>query len=259
VTVADRGYLAFMVLLPIFLGTLISQVPASEGLSGLPGTNQDAGTLLLILVVCACLSGTASSVRELMKERPIYIREWATGLSSGAYLLSKLLVLGVISIAQSTLLVLLGFSYRSLPPTGVILTHHSLLELLLDVAALAVASMCLGLLISSLTNASERALPFVVLVTMVQVVLSGYVVQLSGVDGLAQLAWVVPARWGFGAVASTANLDVISPSRNSVTDPLWAHTSTDWLRNMALTLGLAMIFTLIAWWRLSRLTPRRRW
>ena len=62
------------------------------------------------MVICACLAGMASSVRELVKERSILTRERAAGLSSGAYLVSKLLVLGVISIVQSTLLVLLGVS-----------------------------------------------------------------------------------------------------------------------------------------------------
>ena len=102
VIASDRGYLTFMLLLPILLGALISQVPAHLGLAGAPPTNGDAGTLLLIMVICACLAGMASSVRELVKERSILTRERAAGLSSGAYLVSKLLVLGVISIAQST-------------------------------------------------------------------------------------------------------------------------------------------------------------
>ena len=63
-----------------------------------------------MLVICACLSGAASSVRELVKERSIYVRERAAGLSSGAYLFSKLIVLGVISIVQSIVLVLLGLA-----------------------------------------------------------------------------------------------------------------------------------------------------
>ena len=102
VIASDRGYLTFMALLPILLGALISLVPADEGLAGVPGTNPDAGTLLLIMVICACLAGMASSVRELVKERSILTRERAAGLSSGAYLISKLLVLGVISIGQSS-------------------------------------------------------------------------------------------------------------------------------------------------------------
>ena len=57
--------------------------------------------MLLILVIGACFIGAANSVRELVKERPIYARERAAGLSSGAYLLSKLIVLGVISGVQA--------------------------------------------------------------------------------------------------------------------------------------------------------------
>ena len=144
VIAADRGYLTFMVLLPVLLGALISLVRAGEGLAGARGTNLDAGTLLLIMVICACLAGMASSVRELVKERSIFARERAAGLSPGAYLASKLLVLGVISILQSTLLVLLGVSWRQLPAHGAFLTAAPLLELILGIALLAVASMCLA-------------------------------------------------------------------------------------------------------------------
>ena len=124
VIASDRGYLTFMALLPILLGALISQVPAKFGLAGAPHTNGDAGTLLLIMVICACLAGMASSVRELVKERSILTRERAAGLSSGAYLVSKLLVLGVISIVQSTLLVLIGVSCAADTPPGRLPHRH---------------------------------------------------------------------------------------------------------------------------------------
>ena len=72
VIAADRGYLIFMGLLPVVLGTLINFVGTSQGLTGPPHTNQSAEEVLLMLVICACLSGAASSVRELVKERSIY-------------------------------------------------------------------------------------------------------------------------------------------------------------------------------------------
>src|SRR5689334_20679104 len=75
VIASDRGYLTFMILLPILLGVLISQVPAKFGLAGAPHSNPDAGTLLLIMVICACLAGMASSVREWVKERSILTRK----------------------------------------------------------------------------------------------------------------------------------------------------------------------------------------
>ena len=256
VIASDRGYLTFMALLPILLGALVALVPAAQGLTG--KNNGDALTLLLILVICACLAGMASSVRELVKERSIYTRERAAGLSSGAYLVSKLLVLGVISIAQSTLLVLIGVSWRPRPARGAFLTGAPLLELILGIALLAVASMCLGLFVSALVSTSEKAMPFLVLFTMVQVVLSGGVVPLHGKAGLSQLAMIAPSRWGFAAAATTVNLNGISPPLGGITDPLWAQTSGHWLTDMGVMIGLSVIFTLLAYIRLRSLGPRRR-
>ena len=256
VIASDRGYLTFMILLPILLGVLISQVPATFGLAGAPHRNPDAGTLLLIMVICACLAGMASSVRELVKERSILTRERAAGLSSGAYLVSKLLVLGVISVLQSTLLVLLGVSWRPIHHPGAFLTAVPLVELILGIALLAVASMCLGLFVSAIVSTSEKAMPFLVLFTMVQVVLSGYVVPLADNVGLKQLSVISPSRWGLAAAASTVNLNDISAAPPF--DPLWKQTSANWLRDMGIMAGLAVIFALLAYIKLRTLGPRRR-
>jgi len=218
----------------------------------------DAGTLLLILIICACLAGMASSVRELVKERSILTRERAAGLSSGAYLVSKLLVLGVISVVQSTLLVLIGVSWREMPAQGAFFTGLPLIELILGIAMLAVASMCLGLFVSAIVSTSEKAMPFLVLFTMVQVVLSGYVVPLANNPGLKQFSMIAPSRWGFAAAASTVNLNQLTPPGQGVIDPLWIQTSSHWLRDMGFMLGLAVIFSLLAYIKLRTLGPRRR-
>jgi len=258
VIAADRGYLLSMGLLPIILGVLIHFVGSSAGLTGLPHTNQNAEELLLTLTICACLSGTASSVRELVKERPIYIRERAAGLSSGAYLFSKLVVLGGISIVQSVLLVLIGLFGQKMPSKGALPGVPPLVEILIGIAALSLASMCLGLLVSALVSTSEKAMPFLVLLTMAQVILSGGVVSLVGKAGLQQLAYIAPARWGFGASASTVNLNVIGVVAPGSTDPLWAQSSGNWLHDMGLLVALGAVFTLLAYLRMRRLGPRRR-
>ncbi len=119
---ADRGYVLFMALLPLVLGGLIRFVPAKEGLAGLPGSNLSAQELLSIMTMCTCLAGTSAAIRELVKERPIYIRERAAGLSAGGYLFSKVVLLGAISIAQSLIIVALGLAGRHMPAHGVVLT-----------------------------------------------------------------------------------------------------------------------------------------
>jgi len=257
VIASDRGSLLTMALMPIVLGVLIHFVVSSQGLGGRFGTNANASEALLLLVVCACLTGTASSFRELVKERPIYIRERAAGLSSGAHLFSKLLVLGVINVLQSAVLVVLVMAGKPMPAHGAFLTGEPWVELIAGIAVLALASMCLGLLVSAVVSTSEKATLMLPLLVMIQVVLSGGVIALG--SGLNQLSWIVPARWGFAAVASTANLNVISPHLpGTLTDPFWIQASHTWLRDMGAQIGLAVLFILIAWYQLRRLSPGRR-
>ena len=148
VIASDRLYLGFTVLLPLILGLLVRSMPDALGLTGAPRSNGNAEAVLLILAVAACLNGAASSVRELVKERPIYTRERAAGLSAGAYLWSKLIVLGAISVVQAAVLVAIGLAGRPMPPHGVVL-GSALAEILLAIALLALASMAIGLFISA--------------------------------------------------------------------------------------------------------------
>ena len=96
---------------------------APNGLAGPPHQNPAALTKLLILVMAAVLSGMANAIREFIKEREIFERERMAGLSAGAYLMSKVLVLGVISVLQTLLIVIIGLvpviraNYR-IDPTG---------------------------------------------------------------------------------------------------------------------------------------------
>jgi ABC-type multidrug transport system ATPase subunit len=257
VIAADRGYVLFMGLLPLMLGLLIRFVPAMQGLAG-PNGNMSAQELLQILVTCACLAGTASSVRELVKERPIYIRELAAGLSPGAYLLSKLTLLGAVSAVQSCVIVLLGVAGREMPAHGALLKNYPLPELIIAIAVLAVTSMCLGLLVSAFASTSEKAMPFLVMLTMFQVILSGGVLPFNGMTGLSQLSWIAPARWGFAAGASTVNLNAIGLLPGTDADPLWTTSSVDWLRDVGITAGLGLLYLLLTWIQLRRLGPRRR-
>ncbi len=258
VIASDRAYLAVLAVLPFVLGVAIRLIPSPEGLAGRTGTNPDAQTLLLMLILGACLAGTANSVRELVKERAIYHRERAAGLSSGAYLLSKLVILGIISGVQAVILVALGLLGRPLPAHGALLASP-LAELMLAMAVLAVASMTLGLLVSAVVSTSERTMPFLVLLTMAQVILCGAVLPLNGKLGLDQLSWLAPSRWGFGATASTVDLVRITPPGGSVIkpDPLWRHLPHVWLLDMGLQAALAVAFAFIAWHRLARRSPGR--
>jgi ABC-type multidrug transport system ATPase subunit len=257
VIAADRNYVAVLALLPIVLGGLIRAVPDPGGLAG--RGNRHAQSVLLILVMGACLTGVANAARELVKERAIFTRERAAGLSAGAYLWSKLVVLGLISALQAVVLVLIGVAGRPLPPRGAFLTSLPLAELMLAIAVLAVASMTIGLLISAQVNSSDKTMPLLVVAVLVQVVLSGGVFPLNGKVGLEQFSWLSPSRWGFGATAATSSLNQISPPvPGSKPDPLWNHSPRIWLLNMTMQVLLTAGFIWLTWRRLGRASPGRR-
>jgi ABC transport system ATP-binding/permease protein len=209
VIASDRLYLGVLAGLPIALGLLVRVIPSPMGLVG--PDNVDATSLLLVLAVGACLSGTANAIWEIVKERSIYSRERSAGLSAGAYLISKLVILGLISGLQAVVLVLVGLTGRPLPKQGAILTSLPMVELVLAMFALGVASMTLGLLLSSLVDTSDKAMPLLVVVVMFEVVLSGGIFPLHGKVGLEEVSWLSPSRWGYAATASTVNLNEVIP------------------------------------------------
>jgi ABC transport system ATP-binding/permease protein len=209
VIASDRLYLGVLAGLPVALGLLVRVIPSPQGLVG--PNNVDATSLLLVLAVGACLSGTANAIWEIVKERSVYGRERAAGLSAGAYLMSKLIILGLLSGLQAVVLVAVGLIGRPLPKQGALLTHLPLVELMLAMFALGVASMTLGLLLSSLVDTSDKAMPLLVVVVMFEVVLSGGIFPLSGKVGLEQVSWLSPSRWGYAATASTTNLNKVIP------------------------------------------------
>jgi ABC-type multidrug transport system ATPase subunit len=296
VIASDRAYLAVLGIMPVILGALAFLIPSPQGFAG--HGNEDAISVLLVLVIGACFIGAANSVRELVKERAIYTRERAAGLSAGAYLVSKLLILALISAIQSLILVGIGILGRKLPATGSFLHHLPLVELLIAMAVLSIVSMTLGLLISAMVNSSDKTMPLLVVGVMFQVILTGGIFPVAGKVGLEQISWVAPSRWGFAAVASTVRLNVIeqlpqaltgasppapsgsasgaaaasqSPAATPTggpagaaseasepTDPLWDHDSSAWLKDMGLLIALGLVFTGLSWWRLVKIKPGRR-
>ncbi|MFI9271965.1 FHA domain-containing protein [Kitasatospora sp. NPDC052896] len=247
VIASDKGFLALSVLLPAVLGVVSTVVPATYGLQPNPrGSNNAAGTIMLVLAIGACFSGAANSVRELIKERAIYERERATGLSRSAYLMSKIIVLGFFSILQGTIIAAVGFSTRKLPTEGLIFKNAPAVEMAIGIILLSFASMMFGLVISSLVKTAEKTMPLLVMFAIVQVVFTGCLFQLFDKAGLAQFAWLMPARWGVAVVGTTLDLGhlmVLDPTHLNEHDGLWKHSALQWSVD---SLALVAISTALA-------------
>src|SRR5215469_10662075 len=259
VIASDRMYLGILAGVPIILAAIVRLLGGKQGLTAdVPGTNTNVTAVLLILAIGGCFTGAFNAIREIVKEREIYSRERAAGLSSTAYLWSKLIVLGALSALQAALMTVIGVAGERMPARGVVIPSP-LLELGVEMALLAIASMTVGLLISSAVNTAEKGLPLLLVSVVLQVVFTGGVISLVGNIPLQYLAWISPSRWGFAAIAATTNLLKIAPPvPPAKPDRLWTPTTHHWLMDMGLLIVLAAVYSLITWRRLAGKRPGRR-
>ncbi|MHA3702048.1 ATP-binding cassette domain-containing protein [Jatrophihabitans sp. YIM 134969] len=262
VIVADRSYLRLIIAFPLLLGIIPRVIPAKNGLSILPEQpNRDAPTVLLVLILCACFMGMANSVREVVKERTIYRRERAIGLSLPAYLGSKVIVLSVLTAPQAVVFTLIGVLGRT--PDRSALLGSSLVETLIALVMTALASVMLGLLVSTLVNSADKTMPLLVLITMAQLVLSGGLIPVAGKVGLEQVAWLSPARWGYAAVSSSIDMNAVLKTdqpafKTGPPDPLWDPTAATYLTDLGAGVALGAAAIVICALLLRRGDPKPR-
>lgn len=251
--VSDRGYFIFLALLPFIMGVLSLSVPGETGL-GPPNPASDApnqpGQVLVLLNVGAIFMGTALTIRDLIGERAIFLREQAVGLSTTAYLLAKICVYSVFAVIQAGIVTAITIIGVGAPTQGANLLGNASLELFVGMAACTVCSATVGLALSSLAKTSEQIMPLLVVAIMSQLVFSGGMIPVTGRAGLDQLSWVTPARWGFASTASTVGLtDLVKPPILP-DDALWKHTSGAWILNMAMLAALSVFYVTFVRWKI---------
>ncbi|KLO41048.1 ABC transporter ATP-binding protein [Mycobacterium nebraskense] len=251
---SDRGYFVFLALLPFIMGSLSMSVPGDVGF-GKPNPMGSAptepGQILVLLNVGAVFMGTALTIRDLIGERAIFLREQAVGLSTSAYLLAKVCVYTMFAIVQSAIVTVIAILGKGGPTQGAVALGMPNLELFVDVAMTTVASAMLGLLLSSIAKSNEQIMPLLVVAVMSQLVFSGGMIPVTGRLGLDQMSWATPARWGFAASASTIDLLTLEQAVPSVAhDAHWRHAAGAWTFDMAMLVVLSVFYLSFVRWKI---------
>jgi ABC-type multidrug transport system ATPase subunit len=260
VIAADRQYSATLLLLPLLVSLFAYAVPGKAGLSiskGIALRISQPAQLLVLLIIGGALMGCATSIREIVKERAIYQREHAIGLSRTAYLFSKLTVLAVITSVQGLILGWLGDAL--LPPADQsVVIPWPRLEVAVAVVAVTVTSMIVGLLISAAIGNADRGMPFLVLVVMAELVLCGGMFSVYGRVPLEYLAWLSPSRWAYAMGASTVDLNDLRRSFAEDTDPMWTYDVIHWVTAACACAVEAVLLVVLLALQLKRLDPHRK-
>ena len=258
---ADRGYFCFLAVLPFVLGALTLLVPGHVGLGIANPRGADADEpvqIVFLLSIGAVFMGTALTIRDLVGERSIFRREQAVGLSAIAYLCAKIAVYALTAAAQTAVLTTIVVLGKGAPTRGAVAVGNPLLELYLTLAATAAVAAVMGLALSAVAKSQDQILPMLVISVMLSIVFCGGMIPVTGRTVLDQLSWAIPARWGFAATASTADLHTIAPLLQTK-DTLWSHHNGWWLLDMTALILLGAILAGCIHWRirLGAMSPTR--
>lgn len=200
-----------------------------------------AATALSLLVTLSMLTGQALTYSDIINDYPTIRREHRTGTFTFPVVAAKWLVFGAIAIMQAGLITGVYTALRPEPSYSLLFGHVA--DLFIDLAAMSIATMTLGLLISAALRNLEQAIAVVTGVSIAQIALNGVASNLSTNLPMNVISMFLPSRWGLAATAASVNLRGISPSVTA--DALWHHTLAQWAVDMGwLALLTAVYFTL---------------
>jgi len=234
------------------IGALVSAAITPDG--GLAGPGGSAEIALSVLTTLTVLSGQALTYGDLVTDFPVIRREYRTGTGLPAVMLSKWLVFASMAAIQAVIIAELFLRFQPGPAYGITFLPRQA-ELCLDLVALTVGAMSLGLLISALAPKLERAVAYITLVSIAQIALNGVT---SAVPGYLNVpALLLPDRWGLAAAASSVDLNQITKPASQPADALWAHTPAQWLTDIIMITALTVLYTVLAGYVLRlRMRPR---
>lgn len=197
--VNDRQRFILLMAQAPLLGVLIALVADGEQFNQYEMTK----SLLFALSCSAFWIGMLNAIQEICKERSILKREYMTGLSLTKYLLSKILVLGLMCLVQSLMITSVFTMTVGAPEEGVMMGAFA--ELLLVTFLTALSSSAMGLFVSSLFSNADRAMTVAPLLLMPQILFSGLLFVLKGAT--KAISWFAVCRWSMEGFGTTANLN----------------------------------------------------
>ena len=210
VLAGDRANLLALLAAAPLLGLLqLWRLPTNQ-FATLPPTQfrlvPQASLILLVLAIGMTMMGLTASLREIVKELPVFKRERAVGLSTSAYVLSKMSVLGLIVVYQAFAYMLISTANQGGPRDAVVLGWPQG-ELIVAGIGIGMAAVALGLLCSSLVNSVAAAIALLPILLICQLLIMQGGVFSNNKPVLYQASFVSSAGWGFADMASTARLN----------------------------------------------------
>lgn len=244
----DWRKLMIQLVTPIIMGLIMWFIADERFLSTYSGTKS-----ILFTMSCAAIwIGLFAAIQEVCKERNILKREYMASLKLPAYVCAKFSVLLMQCTLQAVLLTLTGFMSLAIKYSGdddiELVAEHTLLgdnegitwEVFITLWLTMLASVALGLLISSFFKNSDKATTIAPFVLIIQLVFSGMLFELEGAKDV--FSYITFSRWSVDALGRIANLKLFPDYVDGMDENMfdWAADKlmTDWWILAAMTVIL---------------------
>lgn len=188
---------------------VITQEVVAEGYLGdVQEKNRQETSRRLNMSICVALMvfsavwlGTSNSVREIIKELPVYTRERLVNLRISTYLLSKVTVLSGVCLIQMMLFVFILYQGLGLPNP-----ITSLIALFL----VALGGVMMGLTTSAIVSNPDKAVSTLPMLIVPQIILSGALVPMHQVSPayLQAFFYLAISKWGYELLGGGQIVDI---------------------------------------------------
>ncbi len=182
-----------------YTGLMLVQAPLLAALAVMVFLNIDRANegLYFLMVLSIFWIGCMNACREIVKERALFLRERMFNLDVGAYLFSKVRVLGLMGAVQVGLYAAVVMRWIDV--------RVAVGWLVIGLLFTMICGTCLGLLISSLVKRSDYAVGIVPLVIIPQIIFSEFMIPSEQFQGVSRVIFTaMPARWSFEAMVEFA-------------------------------------------------------
>ena len=204
-----------------------------------PGSGGDAQKYLFIMAFAALMFGCVNGAREIVKEAPIYRRERTVNLGIAPYMFSKIIVMGALCLIQSAILVL---AVNAVAPIQQGIVLPATIEVYITMALTSLAGLMLGLTVSALAPNNDRAVSFIPIILIPQVIFSGLLFQINS-PALQIVSSIFAVRWGMAASGSSVGIH-----GDKIGSDTWTYQGTLFSTNSQ---GTATLHLLLCWFILA--------
>ena len=229
----DRMRLLILLAQPAIIGALLTVV-ADDKVFDIYESTQ---SMLFSLSCAAIWIGLFNTIQEVCKERVILKREYMANLKLPMYILSKVAVQTVLAVIQAVILTMIFLLVIGKSREGIFFDDFTL-EIMVTVWLTIMASMSMGLVISSIVKTGDKAMTLAPFVLIVQLLFSGILFELENAANV--FSWFTTSRWSVEALGSIADMNSLDmqmkekiPTLMTVEKDIYEHTAghllNDWM------------------------------